>query len=258
MIFKVLSWNIRHFRTSKAEERRDYIVPVIELANLAFFYEAHAKPNEIFKALQLGGGWNHEAFETGDEYLMVVWRDSDGMIEISDIGRNAEATEAMKKAAGGYRPPVVFDVFIDTRDNPIRIGAWHAPGPAQGVSPDLGQRISYTANILDLLVGDMNYQATPSKGGRCSDRIKRRRMQVAPTKGSSTYTDVDMTNRESAIDVAMVSVDCFSAITAELLDPRRPAPTVAPHTFGEAYVITDHVPLLVSIDLDIMPDESRD
>lgn len=278
MQFKIISWNIRHFRQSKIDDFIHTLWEVCSWAHVVFIYEDHtglgstlAKALNDYEAKQGKQGlkWLGAELRTLDEYVAVIWRSP------LSVTQNTGAESGFSTLMSGERCPAVVDVKHG--QTTVTIAAWHAYGPAKVSAKDLYQRILRTS-LCDILIGDFNFQTFDKQlqsGGLDVDDsefelsesmdfevkpsmqvvnmgpIGKRSMrlqnvqtmqEVLPSnhRGSTTFTDTGVGRRTSGLDRCLVNTRHVGAVKLQVAIPQE---------FDEMAPLTDHMPLMLIIEI---------
>jgi hypothetical protein len=281
MLLKIISWNIRHFRQAKIDDYIHTLWEVCNHAHVVFIYEDHTGLGSTLadalnkfekKSLKPAANWQGTEIRAMDEYVAVVWR---GLVGVTKNGGSQAKLAALMS---GERFPAVVDINANT-GRTLTVAAWHAYGPAKVSAKDLFQRI-LTSEHCDILIGDFNFQtfnkglpmggldaddseftsdismdfaAAPSlvidntkrkSVGRRSDRLSQNQKmtEILPSNhtGSTTYTEEGIGKRTTGLDRCVVLSQHLPSVKLMVLQP-------AWH--DEAITLTDHMPLLLGIDI---------
>jgi hypothetical protein len=164
---------------------------------------------------------------------------------------NLTVMSNLASGKGDFRIPAVVHITI-TKPNgatkTINVASWHAPGPAQGSAPLLNYYFqTFLKGKVDIFLGDFNMtglEATPSNITLP--------LVLHRTNTSTTYTATGPVNHAEGLDLVYADATRIAAGTAvsgsqigSAVVSVIPKPTTM--TYAEAFELTDHLPVLVTL-----------
>lgn len=286
MAYKIVSWNIRHFRASKIENYIATIHSVLGWAEIAFVYEDHAglgaklaaamnayeakiTDDPLAKTQYDPKRWVGMSIRVTDEYVTVVWRHA-----ALSVAENSGASAAFARIIPGERCPAVVNATKDGKT--LTIAGWHAFGPAKVSAQAMFHKLQ-TIEGCDVLIGDFNFQAgmTDLRPGTLvlddaffalHDDLD---FHVPERRGEFYKPLADAVHRSARLRATLKMQEILpsnyagsTTFTDEAFGRRKsgldrcliakglPAQLMvgAPNWFDEVFSLTDHVPLMLAVE----------
>ena len=288
-MLNIVSWNICHFRKDKIKSHIATLHSVISWGHVCFIYEDHTAlgqtladrlnlyeedwNNSGFSPYYSPGRWKGASEAVHGEYISVVW---DASVRIG-LEYNRAATSTIQSKIPGERAPAVFNVSQDGKTKVV--GAWHAFGPAKQSAQSKFATLQQL-DCVDVIIGDFNFQSldpalqsgglvlddayfaliddldykvpgkltttstqvsTGHRSARIRDMYKMKEILPSNYRGATTFTSTSSGKRKSGLDRCLVRTELFDRASLMVALPNEPDETIK---------LTDHVPLLLTINWD--------
>ena len=194
----------------------------------------------------------------GQPFTIAVQPNQSYDAELRDAGvkalkasLNVTVMSSIASQKAKFRTPAVFNVVLgkpDGSSKTVRIASWHAPGPAQGSAPLLNYCFqTLLQGKIDLFVGDFNITGLDEQTSKVSLP-----MTLHRTNASTTYTAAGPVAHNEGFD--LVYVDAARIAPGTVVGGTQIGravvsvlPKPASLSYEEAFDLTDHLPVLVTL-----------
>jgi hypothetical protein len=150
-----------------------------------------------------------------------------------------------------FRTPAIVHITITKPNGSIkvvRVAAWHAPGPAQGSAPLLNETYQRLLHgHVDIFLGDFNMTGLDTTPSRVPLPLTLR-----PTGGSTTLTANGPVPHQEGLDLVYMDSTRLGAgtvVNGNQIGNAYVCSLGKPNhlTYQEAYDLSDHLPILVTL-----------